>query len=288
VSNMASDAAPGTGGGQVGQQPLPPAGESNADNAATGPPETIPYARFKEVNEELSSLKGYAQLRDWGYDPDSLGRLAQFETAYMQDPAGVVAQLAENLDLPPEVMEAIKASSEDSDTPVGNSGFSGAAEGEPSETETTDTTSPELKYLLERERKREEEERRIADSAQADAEQQAADNLLQQVLSHWNKLDTQDGVNFSEEQKLTYIAAVGGAGAYNTAEEMAEASRQTAMAHREDILGGAVRSRPTTGSPLTVPGGASTASAPANFGGDIAAATKAAKAAIERGELPGG
>jgi len=284
---MAEEAVPGTGMGPTDQQPSPPAGESNTDTTATGPPETIPYARFKEVNDELTSLRGYAQLRDWGYDPDSLGRLAQFETAYMQDPAGVVAQLAENLDLPPEVLDALKAgaSTEASSTPAGSSEPS-AAQGEPSD-DGQSTSSPDLKYLLERERKREEQERLFDQTAREEMEKEAADELLGKVLGHWNTLDTQDGIEFAEDQKLTYIAAVGGAGAFTTAEEMAEAARQAAMSHRESMLGGAVRSRPT-GLPLTVPGSASTASPPVSFGGDIKEATKAARAAIERGEIPGG
>jgi hypothetical protein len=285
VSEMAPDVAPGTGGDLGPQQPSPPAGESNADTTEAGPPETIPYARFKEVNDELSTLKGYAQLRDWGYDPDSLGRLAQFETAYMQDPSGVVAQLAENLDLPQEVVEALKASAEASSSDAGSSGFPGSEEDEPSDDED-DTTSPELKYLLERERKREQEERQIAESAQEQAQEQAADQLLQKVLDHWGELDEKDGVEFSQEHRLTYITAVAGAGAYNTAEEMADAARRVAMGHRESMLGGVVRSRPTTGSPLTVPGGASVAGPPTRFV-DIKEATKAARAAIERGEIPG-
>lgn len=288
MADEVGDAVPGTGGEQSGQQPQPPAGESNADTEATGPPEAIPYARFKEVNDELGSLRGYGQLRDWGYDPDSLGRLAQFEAAYIQDPTGVWLQLADNLDLPQEVVDAlakvpgVDASSDD----LGLGEPSGSAQGEPS-ADGTSSRSPELEYLIERERTRERVEREYADQQTELAEQQAADGMLQEVLGHWKQLDTADGLETPEEVMLTYITAHGGRGGYSTPQGLAEAARQSALGYRETVLGGAVRSRQSTGSPLTVPGSASAASPAQEFGGDIKAATRAARAAIERGDLPG-
>src|SRR5262252_7575832 len=93
---------PGNVGGAV-----PSAGTSNTEAAQGGPPESIPYARFKEVNDRLAGLRGYEDLAQYGYDADSLRRLASFEQQYQADPIGVWRSMATNLDLPPDVLEAI-------------------------------------------------------------------------------------------------------------------------------------------------------------------------------------
>src|SRR6266567_3287770 len=97
--------APGTGETPAAAQ-TPSAETLNAETSG-GPPETIPYARFKEVNDQLQTLKGYDQLREWGYEPDSLARLAQFEAAWLSDPMGTWQAMADNLDLPQEVKDAL-------------------------------------------------------------------------------------------------------------------------------------------------------------------------------------
>src|SRR5262245_30066812 len=110
AARMAADQAgapagevPGSTGGAV-----PPAGAINTDTAqGQGPPESIPYARFKEVNDRLAGLRGYEDLAQYGYDADSLRRLASFEQQYQADPIGVWRSMATNLDLPPDVLEAI-------------------------------------------------------------------------------------------------------------------------------------------------------------------------------------
>src|SRR5215831_20921657 len=94
---------PGSTGGAV-----PPAGAINTDTAqGQGPPESIPYARFKEVNDRLAGLRGYEELAQYGYDADSLRRLASFEQQYQADPIGVWRSIGANLDLPPEVLEVV-------------------------------------------------------------------------------------------------------------------------------------------------------------------------------------
>src|SRR5829696_867956 len=104
---LAADAVPGSGGSQTEPAP-PPAGESNADTGAGGGlPDTVPYARFKEVNDQYSELKGYKTLAEYGYDPDSLGRLAAFESSYLQDPINTWKAMADNLDLPEELKAAL-------------------------------------------------------------------------------------------------------------------------------------------------------------------------------------
>src|SRR5262245_59020122 len=68
----------------------PSAGTSNTDMGQQGrTPESIPYARFKEVNDRLSGLRGYEELQQYGYDADSLRRLASFEQQWQADPVGV-------------------------------------------------------------------------------------------------------------------------------------------------------------------------------------------------------
>src|SRR3954465_12667336 len=74
--------------GNEGRSPTPaapPAGESNADTQPdAGHTDTIPYARFKEVNDRLAELRPFEELTTYGCDADSLRRLAAFETGYMQ------------------------------------------------------------------------------------------------------------------------------------------------------------------------------------------------------------
>src|SRR4249919_2010217 len=166
-----TDRAPGTGGAS-GQAPPPPAGESNTDTGGATP-ETIPYARFKEVNDRYQQLKDFEQLTEYGYDPDSLGRLAAFEAQYLHDPVGTWAALADNLDLPDDLAAAVKAHVA-GNTPPANV----PAQGEPSEGNGSQNDYPdEVKSALEyvKELKTREE------SAQED-------ELLASTLSYWDKL----------------------------------------------------------------------------------------------------
>src|SRR4051794_14505307 len=82
----------GASPGNAGEPPItepPTAGSSNTDTGSgNGAPDTIPYARFKEVNDRYAELKPFEELTSFGYDADSLRRLAAFEAGYLQDPYG--------------------------------------------------------------------------------------------------------------------------------------------------------------------------------------------------------
>src|SRR5437868_1504666 len=78
--------APAAGTEETPPATAPPAAEPTTPDREGGPPETIPYARFKEVNDQLAELKGYSQFSELGYDPDSLGRLVSLESAFAEDP----------------------------------------------------------------------------------------------------------------------------------------------------------------------------------------------------------
>jgi hypothetical protein len=265
-------AAPGTGGESQAQQPPPPAGESNTDTGGRQP-ESIPYARFKEVNDRLKGYEGFDTLIEYGYDPDSLGRLAAFEAQYLTDPIGTWKALADNLDLPQELADALEQhlSGAAPTTPQ-----AGRAEGKPpANAGDVPQQDPEMKEALEWVKSRRERER-------DDAEQK----LLDDTLSHWDKLDKQEGIETPEHIKLAHLSAMGNSGVvFRTVDELVEAARKPVVEYRGSILGGAVRTG-RQGSPLAVPGSASAATEPIDFGTDIRAATKAAEAAIARGELP--
>jgi hypothetical protein len=277
-AGLDADAVPGTDGRQPAPAP-PPAGESNADTGAgEGLPDTVPYARFKEVNDQFSELKGYKTLSEYGYDPDSLGRLAAFESQYLQDPIGTWRQMADNLDLPEELKTAL-----DQHFAGGTTVAPAAAEGAPPAVAPTTEQPAEMKEALEYFRQQKEREARDAEQAQ-----------LGRVLSHWDVLDEADGVTIPDdpEQKAAYervrlmaISSVASSGQeFTTIEDLTAAARNTIEQFRAATLGSAVRTGRSV-PPPSLPGSASAPAPPLKFGTDIRAASRAAEAAIQRGEL---
>lgn len=269
-------------GAASGNESVQPPGSAPAAEPSTtetagreGTPDTIPYARFKEVNDQLGELKGYSQLAELGYDPDSLGRLAAFEARYISDPIGTWRDLANDLDLPQEVVDAMEKHLSDGATPPGPSGGD-----EPSGDGTpTAALSKEDREAIEyaREMRKREAEREV---------QAESDRRLGIVTGHWDKLDKEDGITTPEHIKLMHISTAARTGQFATLEELAEFARDQRLADREEILGSTiVPRRGNTGSPLPLSGGAPPAE-PRNFGADIKAATKAALADIEAGRLP--
>src|SRR5262252_707261 len=100
-------AVPGTG---MEDAPPSPAGAENTDARAGGPPETIPYSRFQEVNSRLQELRQYEDLAQYGIEADSALRLANFEAAYIQDPRGVIGSMIDSQqDLSDETKAAMRA-----------------------------------------------------------------------------------------------------------------------------------------------------------------------------------
>lgn len=258
-------AVPGTGSG--GDDTTPSAGTENTETGRGGPPESIPYSRFQEVNSQYQSLKEYEQLAEMGIEADSALRLANFEAAYVSDPKGIISSLIDNQeDLTDEAKTAMKSLLSQEPTRAGAGGDDEEGEG--------DVTLPadvqeRLAYVDEL-RSRE---------AQAESQQR-----LDHVVGHWNGLDEQDGVSVPERTKLVWIQATAARGGFETLEQLSEAARAAYYEDRDQSLGSVVR--PSAGAPRTVPGSAA-AAAPAEEFKDFKSANKQILADIREGRLPG-
>jgi len=250
-------AAPGTGNDGITDAP---AGAENADNRQ-GPPETIPYSRFQEVNSRYNELKQY------GIEPDSAVRLASFEAAYVEDPKGIINTLIESQqDLSDETKAAMRSLlSQEAD----RAGAQGQGEGEEKA-----VIPPEVAQRLQ------QVDQIIAEREEADRQQR-----LDIVVRHWDGLDEQDGLDVPERTKLVWIASAASHEGYETLEQLAEAARTSYLEDRDHSLGSVVRSR-ETGTPRTVPGGAAAPSPPEEFK-DFQSANKQILADIKAGRLPG-
>lgn len=274
LAGAGAGAAPGSDGGNPPDPAGSPAGAQNTDTAGTGTPETIPYARFKEVNDRYTTLKDLEPLVEYGYDSDSLSQLAAFHQAFSADPVGTWAGMADNLDLPQELKDALK-SHLDSASDQPGPGAGSTADAPPPGTELP----PEVKRAVE-----------YADRAAAREAEADRNAMLDRVMANWDTLEANDGIpaeqRTSEAMKLNMIAAMGASGRqFATVEDLAKAGYDAVAGHNASVLGGAVRTG-RTGAPLSVPGGAPAPAGPVSFGGDIRKATKAAEEAIRRGELP--
>ena len=265
---------PGGVPGNAGAVP-PSAGTSNTDQGTQGgPPDSIPYSRFKEVNDRLSSLRGYEDLAQYGYDADSLRRLASFEQQYQADPIGVWKSMAVNLDLPKEIMDAVNAYTGP------DSSISPPAEG------TTDNPDRSASGLSPDDRARLE----YIDQLRAREETQAREQTLDRVLAAWDDMDRRDGVRTSKRTQLTWVAAMAGGQqnggqAYRTVEELASAARTARMEERDLDLGAAVLSgNANRGTPPALPGSLPTPAGPVKFG-SLREASQAAEADILAGRL---
>ncbi len=265
-----------------GSAETPPADQAPAAGPSTtetpgqqGPPESIPYARFKEVNDRLSELKGYEDLAQYGYDPDSLGRLAAFEAQYMTDPIATVARMVEDLDVPQEVKDQwtslagqTPGSSTPSSTPEGG-GTPQAAPTDPS------NLPPEVQEKL-----------RWIDQKQAEEAQQANEAVLDSVLSHWDNLDREAQLETPKHVQLAFISAAAAGGGFTNAQQLAENARGQLMGYRDATLGAVVGSGRSGGAPA-LPGGGPAAPELPQFT-DIREASKQALADIQAGRLPTG
>lgn len=266
-------AVPGTG--ETPATPAPAAAPTTPDSAG-GPPESIPYARFKEVNDQYVALKPYEELQQYGYDPDSLGRLAAFEAQYMTDPVGTWLALSSDLDLPQEVRTALDA--------VGHAPATPPAQGDIPDDEGQKSPlsglPADVQETLQWAKQKQAEEAQAAEHAQTEA-------VLSATTSHWDKLDEADSLKTPDNIKLTFISAAAARGGFDTAEQLAEAARADLLAYRDAELGSAVSGSRRPGTPLAVPGSAPGASEPVRFA-DLREASKAAAADMQAGRLPTG
>ena len=194
--------ADGGAGLAPGSAETPPAEQAPAAGPSTtetpgqqGPPESIPYARFKEVNDRLSELRGYEELAQYGYDPDSLGRLAAFEAQYMTDPVATVARMVEDLDVPQELKDQLTSLA---GKPVSSSTPSATPEGGDQPPPQTDPSNlpPDVQEKL-----------RWIDQKQAEEAQQANEAVLDSVLSHWDSLDKEAGLETPKHVQLAFVSA---------------------------------------------------------------------------------
>src|SRR5215471_3701054 len=101
MSDMGA-AVPGTGDGDPGN---PGSSSTDVNPDGQGTPDTVPYNRFKEVND---ALKPFKEIEGLGYDVDSLRRLIEWESRFSMDPTGNWLNVAKDLNLPPEVKEAVQ------------------------------------------------------------------------------------------------------------------------------------------------------------------------------------
>jgi hypothetical protein len=258
---------PGSEGGQAPQAGAPAAAPSTPDSTPTsGPPDTIPYARFKEVNDRLQSLSGFETLASYGYDSDSLGRLAAFEAQYLQDPVGTWKAMADNIDLPQELKDAMEAhlnSSDQADVTPSSDG--------PKPVELSPEDRARLDYV---DRVRETELERDRNAR------------LDHVVSIWTNMDKQDRIETPEHIKLMAIMAAAQSGQqFPTLEALADAARRQIVDYRSGVLGDVVQRTGRGGSPAPLPGSLPVPSGPVKFD-TLRAASRAAEAAIQRGELP--
>jgi len=262
---------PGNVGGAV-----PSAGTSNTEAAQGGPPESIPYARFKEVNDRLASLRGYEDLAQYGYDADSLRRLASFEQQWQADPVGVWRSMATNLDLPPDVLETINRYA---DAPPSTNGQAEVQNGQ--------VETPQPPVSADDRRRLDYVDRIMSRDEESDREAQ-----LDRVLAAWDDLDRQDGVTTTKRTQLTWIASIAGyrrqdgSPAYSTVEQLAAAARAARMEERDIDLGNVVQSgNVNRGTPPALPGSSPAVSAgPVKFA-NLREASQAAEADLLAGRL---
>ena len=258
-------AVPGTG---MDDPQAPPAGAQNTETGSGGPPETIPYSRFQEVNRQYQELKQYEELAQYGIEPDSAVRLANFEAAYVQDPKGIISTLIDGQqDLSDETKAAMRSL-------LQQEARAGAQDLDEEGGDGAVNLPPEVAQ-------------RLAQVDQIVAEREEADRQarLDIVVHHWDGLDKQDGVDVPERTKLVWISAAAARGGFETLEQLGEAARVAYFEDRDHTLGSAVQSR-GTGTPRTVPGSAAAPAPPEEFK-DFGAANKQILADIKAGRLPG-
>jgi hypothetical protein len=228
----------GTGGAPAAQTPTQPAGASNTDRSAAGPPDTIPYTRFKEVNEKYQELKQFEQLQELGYTADSLQGLAEFEASLYTDPAETWLSLGERLDDLPQDVKDVIARHRD-----GNAGAAGEESIAPNPQAVGDSPPAWAEPLLDDYQDR-----------QVQAEDAARRQTLDSILGKWDQADKDEGIRETPVSvKLSFIAAHAGQG--TSEEEILQAARTAAMAYRNDILGNESVPGPLAGggSPRPVP-----------------------------------
>jgi hypothetical protein len=210
----------------------PTAGSQNAETTqrGEGPPESVPYSRFKEVNDQLRS---YKELEGYGYDADSLHQLVQWGVQFDTNPVDSWLAVAKELDdLPPDVKEVVEAhlNTQSAVQPQQSSGDSEDGE-EPA-------WAQELKERL---------DAREAEEARAERAK-----ILDGLVGKWKEADKKDGLATIPEEKIyTYISS--NAPRAKNEQELFDLARQEYMELREFHLQSTVKPGEPR-APVTVPG----------------------------------
>ncbi|HWI67090.1 MAG TPA: hypothetical protein VNS88_01705, partial [Nitrospiraceae bacterium] len=230
--------APVPGTGQQSSPPqtaTPPAEAQNTDTEqqSGGPPDNVPYPRFKEVNDQLRAFK---ELEAFGYDADSLRQLATWGAQFDQNPVDSWMAVAKELgdDLPPEIREAVAAHLGTQEATVQPQQVN--QDGEDGD---QPTWAKELKQRL--------------DARDAADEQTARAQMLDGLVSKWKSADQKDGIPTIPDEKIyTYIS--GNAPGATNEDELFDLARKEFLDTREFILQGSVVKPGGSGAPVTVPG----------------------------------
>jgi hypothetical protein len=244
----------------------------NTDTPEGGPPDTIPYSRFKEVNDQLVELRPYRDLAQLGYDADSLRQLAEFEAGFQADPAKTWLTIASNIEqLPPEVRETVQRHLDSSPQGGAQSGSEKQPSGQDGEMpDWARGLTQKVDALSESETQRQQRE-----------SSEANNRLLDGVMAGWRKLDEDAGLSSIDERKmLTFI--VGHARSSDSPEDLLRNARNEWLELREESLGSALKPGGNASAPRPVPGGG----APVNAQEPpktLAEASLRAKARLEAG-----
>lgn len=278
----AEASAAGTGADTGAPTSVPPAGELNTDTGTGGTPETIPYSRFKEVNDELATLKGFRPLVEVGYDADSLRQLAEFETSFKTDPVTTWLSIAAQIDGLPREMRDMAQRHLDDPAPGGSRMSASESFGQDDGSSDGGGIPEWARDLNDRLDRLDE-----SDQQRMRREQTAETNRkLDGLMAQWRQIDEQNGLKSpSEKQMLTFI--IGHARGAESEEAILNQARAEWLELREDTLGSAIKPG-GLGAPLSVPGGG--AAAPANVAGEpktLVEASMRAKARLEEAERQG-
>lgn len=207
-----------------------------------GPPETVPYSRFKEVNDRYTPFR---ELEKVGYDADSLRQLAVWNSSFTNDPVGTWLDLATKIDgMPDEVRSAIEAAM---------NGESVTDYDDESEEATTDSDEEMPEWARDIQERQAQADAREA-AAAAKAEEEGRMETLNWILKEWDtRIETMDLEPVDEKRKLSFIA--GAAGTSSDPQKILDEAFDDWMNVREGAQSHIHRSGPVP-TPKAVPGGA--------------------------------
>jgi hypothetical protein len=264
ASDSVDDGAPAPGT-DVEDVQTPPAEAKTTDTS--GPPESVPYARFKEVNDQLREFKELQEAT--GYDVDSLRQLAEWDQSFAQDRVGTFLQIGEALELPDDLKEAIARHREGGESPKDNEKPDQKQEGSLSDEEPPTWAKPLVDDYKER---------------TAEAERSAQQEVLDSILESWDKLDEEQEIpeeeQLTESEKLTFLIAHSQRG--TSQDKIVSTARGEWLSQRERAQKGTVR-RPDEKTPRSVPGSGAPPQGEKQVPKTLSEATELARAALLSG-----